>query len=162
MIKSLTVLCAVAVSAGLVFAAPAGAKTLKECNAEWKTKKEANDTGGQKYADFRKECLATAAEAPEAPAAPAPKTTAAPAPKSPAPAPKSAEAPAAEPAAPSGPAVFPVAINPKYANESAGKARRETCRDQYRENKVNNANGGLKWTEKGGGYYSECNKRLKS
>jgi hypothetical protein len=28
-------------------------------------------------------------------------------------------------------------------------------------NKATNANGGLKWIEKGGGYYSECNKRLK-
>jgi hypothetical protein len=26
---------------------------------------------------------------------------------------------------------------------------------------VSNGNGGLKWIQKGGGYYSECNKRLK-
>jgi hypothetical protein len=37
----------------------------------------------------------------------------------------------------------------------------ETCLDQYRANKANNANGGLKWIQKGGGYYSECVKRLK-
>ena len=37
----------------------------------------------------------------------------------------------------------------------------ETCLDQYRANKTSNGNGGLKWIEKGGGYYSECNKRLK-
>ena len=36
-----------------------------------------------------------------------------------------------------------------------------TCLDQYNANKVASANGGLKWIEKGGGYYSECNKRLK-
>jgi hypothetical protein len=36
-----------------------------------------------------------------------------------------------------------------------------TCLDQYHANKANNANGGLKWIVKGGGYYSECNKRLK-
>ena len=35
------------------------------------------------------------------------------------------------------------------------------CLDQYRANKVNGGNGGLKWIAKGGGYYSECNKRLK-
>jgi hypothetical protein len=52
-------------------------------------------------------------------------------------------------------------VSPKYSSESAGKARRETCLDQYRTNKATNANGGLKWIEKGGGYYSECNKRLK-
>jgi hypothetical protein len=36
-----------------------------------------------------------------------------------------------------------------------------TCVDQYKANKETNANGGLKWIQKGGGYYSECNKRLK-
>ena len=32
---------------------------------------------------------------------------------------------------------------------------------KYNANKAANANGGLKWIVKGGGYYSECNKRLK-
>jgi hypothetical protein len=32
----------------------------------------------------------------------------------------------------------------------------------YKANKASNGNGGLKWIQKGGGYYSECNKRLKS
>ena len=36
-----------------------------------------------------------------------------------------------------------------------------TCLDQYNVNKTNNGNGGLKCNSKGGGYYSECNKRLK-
>ncbi len=58
-------------------------------------------------------------------------------------------------------AVFPRGISPKYAGESAGKARRLTCLDQYRLNKTSNANGGLRWVQKGGGYYSECNRRLK-
>jgi hypothetical protein len=44
---------------------------------------------------------------------------------------------------------------------SAGKQRFKTCDDQYNANKATNANGGLKWIQKGGGYYSECNKRLK-
>jgi hypothetical protein len=60
-----------------------------------------------------------------------------------------------------GNAVFPNAVSPKYSGESAGKARMQTCLDQYRANKANGGNGGLKWIEKGGGYYSECNKRLK-
>ena len=63
--------------------------------------------------------------------------------------------------APVGNAVFPSAVDPKYAKESAGKARMHTCVDQYNANKASNGNGGLKWIEKGGGYYSECNKRLK-
>ena len=37
-----------------------------------------------------------------------------------------------------------------------------TCLDQYRANKASNGNGGLKWIQKGGGYYSLCNKGLKS
>jgi hypothetical protein len=58
--------------------------------------------------------------------------------------------------------VFPHAIAPKYAKETAGKARMHTCRDQYNANKATHANGGMKWIEKGGGYYSLCTKRLKS
>jgi hypothetical protein len=52
-------------------------------------------------------------------------------------------------------------VSPKYSNESPGKARMHTCLDQYRANKASNANAGLRWITKGGGYYSECNKRLK-
>ena len=37
----------------------------------------------------------------------------------------------------------------------------ETCLDQYKANKANNGNGGLKWIQKGGGYYSQCNAKLK-
>ena len=62
---------------------------------------------------------------------------------------------------PAGNAVFPTTASPKYSGESAGKARMQTCLDQYRANKANGGNGGLKWIEKGGGYYSECNKHLK-
>ncbi len=58
-------------------------------------------------------------------------------------------------------AVFPTAIDPKYSKELAGKQRQKTCLDQYNANKTSNGNGGLKWIEKGGGYYSQCNTRLK-
>jgi hypothetical protein len=59
-------------------------------------------------------------------------------------------------------AVLPKAIDPKYAKETPGRSRMHTCRDQYRANKATNGNGGLKWIMKGGGYYSLCNKALKS
>lgn len=38
-----------------------------------------------------------------------------------------------------------------------------TCLDQYKANQAagRNGNGGLKWIEKGGGYYSQCNAQLK-
>jgi hypothetical protein len=58
-------------------------------------------------------------------------------------------------------AVFPSRVDPKYAKETLGKARMKTCVDQYNANKATNANGGLKWIVEGGGYWSECNKRLK-
>jgi hypothetical protein len=57
--------------------------------------------------------------------------------------------------------IFPSAVDSKYATENAGKARMHTCVDQYNANKDNNGNGGMKWIEKGGGYYTECNRRLK-
>jgi hypothetical protein len=59
-------------------------------------------------------------------------------------------------------AVFPAAVNHKYAGETAGKARLHTCLDQYHANKASNANGDLKWIQSGGGYYSLCLKKLKS
>jgi pyruvate/2-oxoglutarate dehydrogenase complex dihydrolipoamide acyltransferase (E2) component len=160
-------LCAVAVSGFAAFAAtaPAQALTPQECSAKYQAAKTAGTLNGQKWNDFRKaQCGADATPAPAAATAPA---AAAPAP-APAPAPAAKEAkkeaaPAAAPApaAPVGNAVFPTAVDPKYAKESAGKGRQLTCLDQYKANKASNGNGGLKWIEKGGGYYSECNKKLK-
>ena len=69
--------------------------------------------------------------------------------------------PPAKPASKAGAAVFPAAIDHKYASETPGRARMHTCRDQYRANKAANANGALKWIQSGGGYYSQCSKKLK-
>jgi hypothetical protein len=68
---------------------------------------------------------------------------------------------AAQTAPAGGSAVFPTSVSSTYSKESPGRARMHTCRDQYRANKATNANGGLRWIQKGGGYYSQCNKRLK-
>lgn len=162
------IVCVMAVSGFVAFAAlsPAQALTSQECSAKYQAAKTAGTLAGQKWNDFRKaQCGADAAAATPA-AAPA----AAPAP-APAAAPKEAKkeakkeaapAPAPAPAAaPSGPAVFPSAVDPKYSKESEGKARMHTCVDQYNANKASNGNGGLKWIQKGGGYYSECTKKLK-
>jgi hypothetical protein len=133
-------------------AQPVQALTMKECGAKYQAAKAAGALGGQTWRDFRKaQCGPDATAA--APAAAPP--TAAP----PLAAPRTA-APATAPR-PVGNAVFPTAISPKYSSESAGKARRHTCLDQYNANKATNANGGLRWTQKGGGYYSQCNKQLK-
>ena len=150
-----------AICAGAVLAAiamqgtSAQALTMTECSAKYKAAKDAGSLNGMKWNDFRKAQCGSDAAAPAA--APAPTTASAP---PAAPAPKPAPTPAAAPAA-AGNAVFPSAVDSKYSKESAGKARMETCLDQYKANKASNGNGGLKWIMKGGGYYSECNKRLK-
>src|SRR6266513_1836135 len=155
-------LCAVAVSgfAALAATAPAQALTTQECSAKYQAAKTAGTLSGQKWNDFRKaQCGADATPA-AAPAAAAPAAPAEPKAAAAKPAKKEAKE-AAAPAAPAGPAVFPNAVDPKYAKESEGKARMHTCVDQYNANKTSNANGGLKWIQKGGGYYSECTKKLK-
>ena len=143
---------AVAVTALTAFAATSSAQALtaQECSAKYQAAKTAGTLDGQKWNDFRKaQCGADATAAPAAaPATPA-------APKEAAAKPKKDAAAAATPAAPAGPAVFPSAVDPKYSKETAGKSRMHTCVDQYNANKATNANGGLKWIQKGGGYYSE-------
>lgn len=137
---------------------PAQALTAQECSAKYQAAKTAGTLGDQKWNDFRKaQCGADATPAAATTVAPKEAPKAAAAPKE---APKAAAAPAAAPAA-AGAAVFPTAVAPKYSSETAGKARMHTCVDQYNANKATNANGGLKWIQKGGGYYSECTKKLK-
>ena len=158
---------AIAVSGLAAFAmtSQANALTAQECSAKYQAAKTAGTLGDQKWNDFRKaQCGAdaTAAPAAAAPAAAAPaaepKEAAKKESKKEA---KAAAKEAAAPAAPSGPAVYPNAVDPKYSKETAGKARMHTCVDQYNANKATNGNGGMKWIQKGGGYYSECTKKLK-
>lgn len=151
-------LCAVAVSAFAALAAtsPAQALTAQECSAKYQAAKTAGTLGDQKWNDFRKaQCGADATAAPAATSAvgsAAPKEAAA----------KPKKEAAAVPAVPQGPAVFPSAVDPKYAKETASKARMHTCADQWKLNKAANTTGGLRWIQKGGGYWSECNKKLKT
>ena len=146
--------------AALAATAPAQALTTQECSAKYQAAKTAGTLGGQKWNDFRKaQCGADATPRPRrrgrsGRAAPLPRRAEA----------GREEGSRARRCAgrmPPGPAVFPNAVDPKYAKETAGKARMHTCVDQYNANKATNGNGGMKWIEKGGGYYSECNKKLK-
>jgi hypothetical protein len=126
---------------------PAQALTIKECSAKYKAAQQAGTLQGMKWSDFRKaECGSSASSTPASTAASG----------SSAPTATAREAPSA-----TGNAVFPRAVSPKYSSESPGKARMHTCLDQYHADKADNTLGGLKWIAKGGGYYSECNKRLK-
>ncbi len=126
----------------------AQAKTEKECAAEWRDMKAHNQTNGQKRSDFIAQCRGTAA-APTTPPAGATKP------------PATAMKPPAMAPTPTGNIVFPSGIDPKYSKESPGRARLHTCDDQYKANKATNANGGLRWIQKGGGYWSLCDKHLK-
>jgi len=76
-------------------------------------------------------------------------------------APAGAQTAASTPPAATANVVFPFAVSPQYSTESAFRARLHTCRDQYRANKTTGGNGNLRWIQKGGGYWSQCNKRLK-
>jgi hypothetical protein len=124
--------------------APASALTMAECSAKYKEAQKAGTLKGMKWNDFRKaECGASTKPA---------STTATTSTKA-----KTATPTASKPTN----AVFPSRVDPKYEKETLGKARMKTCVDQYNANKATNANGGLKWIVEGGGYWSECNKRLK-
>ena len=129
--------------------APAAGKglTMKECSVRYNAAKDAGTLGGKSWNQFRKaECGASAAEdetvpnlggatykgEPEKPTTTAPRGV-----------------------------KFPSAVDRKFSNETPGKARLHTCLEQYYANKDANALGGLKWIQKGGGYYSLCNAKLK-
>ncbi|WP_342167124.1 hypothetical protein [Methylobacterium sp. SD21] len=139
---------------------PAFALTTKECSTKYQAAKQDGTLNGRKWNDFRRaECGAEAAPAQAAatvpnPMAPAGGTMTA------APAPAPSPAPAATAAA-TGTAAFPAKVDPKYASESAGKQRMHTCLDSYNAAKAAGTLGDMKWIQKGGGYYSACNKRLK-
>jgi hypothetical protein len=119
---------------------PGFALTTKECSVKYQAAKSGGTLNGETWNEFRKkECSGAEAATPQEKPAPKVEPTTAPA---------------------SG-AMFPKSIDSKYAKESAGRARMHTCLDQYRLNKANNGNGGLRWIQKGGGYYSQCNASLK-
>jgi len=124
-------------------AAPASALTMKECSAKYKSAQADGSAKTMKWNDFRKaQCGADATAEPDVSL-------------------NTNEEPAKPTmAAPSG-VKFPTAISTKYASEKPGKARMHTCVDAYNDDKASNSLGGLKWIQKGGGYYSLCNAKLK-
>ena len=127
--------------------APAQALTMKECSAKYGAAKDAGKLSGMTWNQFRKaQCGANAAEDDTVPYIGQAKY--------------SGEPDSPQIAAPRG-VKFPNAISRKYSDETPGKARLHTCLEQYYANKDSDSLGGLRWIQKGGGYYSECNKQLK-
>jgi hypothetical protein len=123
-----------ALLAGSAVLAPAQAKTMKECAAQWDQMKAANQTGGMKYRDFTKQCMSGAAPVGAAPA-PAVPATAAPA---------------------------PYAATPSAAGKTGRQAmyaRERACGAEWKADKAaGRIQPGQKWPQ----YWSECNKRKKA
>ena len=128
----------VAVLAGAAALVPAAqAKTMKECAAEWDKMKAANQTGGMKYRDFSKQCMAGGAAPVGAAPAPAAPTTAAPAPAAGAGTPSAAG----------------------KTGRQAMVARERACGAEWKADKAaGRIPAGQKWPQ----YWSECDKRKKA
>ena len=128
----------VAVLAGAAALAPAAqAKTMKECAAEWDKMKAANQTGGMKYRDFSKQCMAGGAAPVGVAPAPAAPTTAAPAPAAGAGTPSAAG----------------------KTGRQAMVARERACGAEWKADKAaGRIPAGQKWPQ----YWSECDKRKKA
>ncbi|HET8920328.1 MAG TPA: hypothetical protein VFN27_11690 [Xanthobacteraceae bacterium] len=128
---------AAAVAAVLGMQNPVHALTITECSAKYKDAKAAGTLNGATWNDFRKSQCDLAPRKGATNAGGSDSTVVA------------------------ANAVFPTAVDSKYSSEKPGRARRKTWLDQYKANKATNANGGLRWLQKGGGYYSQCVKKLK-
>jgi len=159
-------LCAAAVCsfAAAIASAPAQALTMQECSSKYQAAKTAGTLNGEKWNDFRKSQCGADATTAATPAAPPPivppEAEAKPSKSSK----SSKSATSAAPAAPveTGNAVFPMAVDPKFASEKPHMQRMHTCSEQWKANKANNTTGGMRWNQKGGGgFYSVCNTRLK-
>jgi len=122
--------------------APAQAKSMKECAAEWQEMKANNQTKGMKYRDFSKQCMSGG----EAPAAAPPAPPPPPAAEKPAPTPPPAASTSGE-------------KKPVPQGRQAMYARERACGAEWKEAKAaGKIPAGQKWPQ----YWSECNKRKKA
>jgi hypothetical protein len=132
-------------------AAAAGAGkglSMADCSAKYQAAKAGNTLNGMKWNDFRKsQCGAGASDDDTVPAPDEANYT------------RDPETPTVT--APRG-VKFPTAISKKFTGETPAKGRMHTCLETYYANKDANTLGGLKWIQKGGGFYSLCNAKLKS
>lgn len=163
-----------------------GDNLMKACGDQWRSVRAAETANGVTWPQFLSRCRADAAatgagkndaartdaartgairtDVPktDAPKIDAPKTDAlrsgaASAAATPA---ASARAPTSVARAAAAP-VFPEEVSSKHSGERPALARQRTCAEQFKVNKASGANGGLRWIEQGGGYWSRCNAHLK-
>ncbi|TJV71189.1 MAG: hypothetical protein E5X76_16470 [Mesorhizobium sp.] len=129
-------------------AAPASALTMKECGETYRAAKEGGTLNGMDWAAFRKEkCATSAAESVSADTAEQQKEDT-----------STAVVPTVAPAG----VTFPTTLAAEFKTEKPAKARMKTCLQGYHDNKEAGTLNGLRWIQKGGGYYSLCNARLKA
>ena len=157
------ILGAIAVSglAALAMTSQANALTAQECSAKYQAAKTAGTLGGQKWNDFRKaQCGADATAAPRPPLPLQrlrPPRRRKPPRKKPGRKPRRLRRPPHRQA--------PRSIRtPSIRNIPRRPPARRACTPAWistTPTRPANANGGLKWIQKGGGYYSECTKKLK-
>lgn len=134
---------------------------MKACGDKWRTVRDAETAKGVTWPQYLSACRAQASAASVPPATGEAKKEAnrSSGQETPAkPAPAKPERQAALGGA--GP-VFPQDVASRHASERPALGRQRTCADQFKANKSADANGGLKWIEKGGGYWSRCNAHLK-
>ncbi|RUT81971.1 MAG: hypothetical protein EOQ39_02435 [Mesorhizobium sp.] len=131
--------------------APASALTMKECGETYRTAKEGGTLNGMDWTAFRKEKCATPAadSVSEDTVKTEPQTK------------KETSAAVAPTVVPAG-VTFPTTLAAEFKTEKPAKARMKTCLQGYHGNKDAGTLNGLRWIQKGGGYYSLCNAKLKS
>lgn len=124
----------------MIFVLPAHATTVKECTEKFDGAKKSGTLQGIGWSEFREtQCDIHPDIALDQ---------------------KSQAQPAAAIQIPEG-VTFPDKIDNKFAAERPAQQRMKTCLDSYRANRDAKTLNGIKWIQKGGGYYSFCNARLK-
>ncbi|TPI13356.1 hypothetical protein FJW06_14370 [Mesorhizobium sp. B4-1-3] len=132
-------------------ASPASALTMKECGETYRAAKEGGTLNGMDWATFRKEkCATSAAESVSSESSETAEQQK-----------KDTSAAVAPTVAPAG-VTFPTTLAAEFKTEKPAKARMKTCLQGYHDNKEAGTLNGLRWIQKGGGYYSLCNARLKA
>lgn len=126
---------------------PAYAITMKECSAKYEGARKSGTLNGMKWSDFRVSQCDLKADHNAVPSVPRKAD--------------GREKPAAASIEVPRGVTFPSSVDTRFAAETPARQRMKTCRKAYHDNKRANTLGGLRWLQRGGGYYSVCNARLK-
>lgn len=113
--------------------------SLKECGEQYRAAKADGSLGERNWLDFRRSACGIAAKPAQAAAR--------------------SEAATAELLRR---VSFPAALDPAFADQKPAQQRMRTCLKSYHANKQSGSLAGLRWVQKGGGYYSLCAAKLKA